>query len=70
MTRNPNPTRIQDNNESASTIMNPSLTRIQDVGRNTKPIIIQDLQAILIQKGLKTPSIIIEVQSHGHVLRR
>ena len=43
MTRNPNPTRIQDNNESASTIMNPSLTRIQDVGRNTKPIIIQDV---------------------------
>ena len=38
MTRNPNPTRIQDNNESASTIWNPSLTRIQDVAMNTKPI--------------------------------
>ena len=38
MTRNPNPTRIEDNNESASTIRNPSLTRMQDVARNPNPI--------------------------------
>ena len=37
MTRNPNPIRIQDNNESPSTIKNPSLTRIQDVARNPNP---------------------------------
>ena len=38
MTRNPNPTRIEDNNESPSTIRNPSLTRMQDVARNPNPI--------------------------------
>ena len=38
MTRNPNPTRIEDNNESPSTIRNPSLTRMQDVARNLNPI--------------------------------
>ena len=38
MTRNPNPTRIEDNNESASTIRNHSLTRMQDVARNPNPI--------------------------------
>ena len=38
MTRNPNPTRIEDNNESASTIRNPSLIRMQDVARNPNPI--------------------------------
>ena len=38
MTRNPNPTRIQDNNESPSTTRNPSLTRIQDIARNPNPI--------------------------------
>ena len=38
MTRNPNPTRIEDNNESAGTIRNPSLTRMQDVARNPNPI--------------------------------
>ena len=43
MTRNPNPTRIQDNNESLSTIRNPSLTRIQDVERNPNPTSIQDV---------------------------
>ena len=41
MTRNPNPTRIQDNNESHSTIRNPILTRIQDVVSNPNPISIQ-----------------------------
>ena len=34
MTRNLNPTRIQHNNESPSTIRNPILTRIQVVIRN------------------------------------
>ena len=43
MTRNPNPTRIQDNNESASTLRNPSLTRIQDVAMNPNPTSIQDV---------------------------
>ena len=37
MTRNPNPTRIEDNNESPSTTRNPSLIRIQDVTRNPSP---------------------------------
>ena len=43
MRRNPNPTRIQYNNESHSTIRNPCLTRIQDVGRNPNPTRIQDV---------------------------
>ena len=30
MTRNTNPTRIEDKNESPSTTRNPSLTRIQE----------------------------------------
>ena len=41
MTRNPNPARIQDNNESPSTIRNPSLTMIYDVARNPNPKRIQ-----------------------------
>ena len=36
MTRNPTPTRIQDNDESSS------LTRIQDVRRNPNPTRIED----------------------------
>ena len=43
MTRNPNPRRIQDNNESRSTIRNPSLTTIHDVARNPNPKRIQDV---------------------------
>ena len=43
MIRNPNPTRIEDNNESLSTTRNPSLTRIQDVARNPNQIRIQDV---------------------------
>ena len=43
MTRNPNPARIQDNNESPSTIRNPSLTMIYDVARNPNPKRIQDV---------------------------
>ena len=43
MTRNPNPTRIQENNESRSRTRNPSLTTIQDVARNPNPIRIQDV---------------------------
>ena len=43
MTRNPNPTWIQDNNESRCTTRNPSLTRIQDVARNPNSIRIQDV---------------------------
>ena len=43
MTRNPNPRRIQENNESRSRIRNPSLTTIQDVERNPNPTRIQDI---------------------------
>ena len=37
ITRNPNPTRIQENNESRSRIRNPSLTTIDGIARNPKP---------------------------------
>ena len=37
MTRNTNPIRIKDNNESPITTRNPSLIRIQDVARNPNP---------------------------------
>ena len=37
MTRNPNPIRIQENNESRSRTRNPSLTTIDDVARNPNP---------------------------------
>ena len=43
MTRNPNPRRIQDNNESRSTTRNPSLTTIHDVARNPNPKSNQDV---------------------------
>ena len=43
MTRNPNPKRIQDNNECHSTTRNPSLTTIHDVARNPNPKRIQDV---------------------------
>ena len=43
MTRNPNRTRVQDNNESPSTTRNPILTRIQDVAKNPNPTRIQDV---------------------------
>ena len=36
MIRNPNPTRIQENNESCSRTRNPSLTTVHDVARNSK----------------------------------
>ena len=42
-TRNPNPTRIQENNESHSRTRNPRLTKIQDVARNPNPTGIQDV---------------------------
>ena len=37
MTRNPNPARIQENNESRSRIRNPNLITIHDVVRNPNP---------------------------------
>ena len=43
MIRNPNPTRIRDDNESPNTTRNPSLARNQDVARNPNPIWIQDV---------------------------
>ena len=43
MTRNPNPNRIQDNNESRSTTRNPSLTTINDVARSPNPKRIQNV---------------------------
>ena len=42
MTRNPNPTRIQENNESRSRTRNPNVTTIQDVARNPSPTWIED----------------------------
>ena len=41
--KNPNPIRIQENNESRSTTRNPSLTTIHDVARNPNPTRIQDV---------------------------
>ena len=55
MTRNPNPTRIQDINESPTATRNPSLIRIQDVVRNPNPTRIQDVIRNPFQQGLKTP---------------
>ena len=55
MTRNPNPTWIQDNNESISTTSNPSLTRIQDVARNPNPKIIQDVTSNPYPKRIEDP---------------
>ena len=43
MTRNPNPTRIQENKESRSRTRNFSLTTIHDVVRNPNPTRIQDV---------------------------
>ena len=43
MTRNPNPIRIQENNESRSRTRNPSLTTIQDIATNPNPTSIQDV---------------------------
>ena len=43
MTKNPNPTRIKDNNESPITTRNPSLIRIQDVAWNPNVTRIQDV---------------------------
>ena len=43
MRRNPNPARIQDNNDSPSTPRNSSLTMIYNVARNPNPKRIQDV---------------------------
>ena len=43
MTRNPNPRRIQENNESRSTTRNPNLRTIYDVVSNPNPTRIQDV---------------------------
>ena len=43
MTRNPNPSRIQENNESRSRTKNPNLITIHDVVRNPNPTRIQDV---------------------------
>ena len=43
MTRNPNPTRIQENNESRSRTRNPNLITIHDVVRNPNSTKIQDV---------------------------
>ena len=37
MIRNPNPTRIKENNESHSRTRNPSLIMIHDVAMNPNP---------------------------------
>ena len=55
MTRNPNPTRIQDNNESHNTTRNPSLTRIQDVAKNPNPTRIQDVIRNPYQTRIEDP---------------
>ena len=54
MTRNPNPTWIQDNNESRSTTRNPSLTMIHDLAWNPTPKRIQDTIRNLYPTRLKT----------------
>ena len=43
MTRNTNPTRIQENNESRSRTRNPNLITIHDVVRNPDPTRFQDV---------------------------
>ena len=43
MTRNPNPIRIQENNESRSRKRNPNQITIHDVVRNPNPTRIQDV---------------------------
>ena len=43
MTRNRNPTRIQENNESRSRTRNPNLIMIHDLVRNPNPTRIQDV---------------------------
>ena len=43
MTRNLNPIRIEDNNESPSTTRNPCLTMIQEITRNPCPTRIQNI---------------------------
>ena len=43
MTRNPNPTRIQENNKSRSRTRNPNLITIHDVVRNPDPTRFQDV---------------------------
>ena len=70
MTRNPNPTWIQDNNESRSTTRNPSLTMIHDVAWNPTLKRIQDAVRNPYPIRLKTLLLIMEVHSHGHVFKR
>ena len=43
MTRNRNPTRIQENNECRSRTRNPNLRTIYDIVRNPNPTRIQDV---------------------------
>ena len=43
MTRNPNPTRIQENNESRNRTRNPNLITIHDVVKNPNPKRIEDV---------------------------
>ena len=43
MIRNPNPIRIQENNESRRRTRNPNLIMIHDVVRNPNPTRIQDV---------------------------
>ena len=55
MIRNLNTIRIQDNNESPSTIRNPSLTMIQDVTRNPSPVRIQNVARNPSPTGTEDP---------------
>ena len=43
MTRNPNPIRIKENNESRSRTRNPNIIMIHDLVRNPNPTRIQDV---------------------------
>ena len=61
ITRNPNPSWIQDNNESHSTTSNPSLTMIHDVAWNPTPKRIQDAIRNPYPTRLKTLWLIMEV---------
>ena len=55
MTRNPNPRRIQENNQSRSRTRNSNLITIQNVVRNPNPTRIQDVIRNLYPTWIEDP---------------
>ena len=55
MTRNPNPRRIQENNESCSRTRNSNLITIHNVVRNPNPTKIQDVIRNLYPTWIEDP---------------